>query len=396
MELNGKIKAVDLFCGCGGLSCGFAYGGFNVVAAYDNWDKAIKCYNHNIAGERAVNIDLKDIKATTESINLYNPRIIIGSPPCQEFSNAGRRKEGDRADLTYTFAEIIKKVSPEYFVMENVPSVRNSMIYAKAKSLYAQEGYGITEVVLDACNCEVPQHRKRFFCIGAKNQKNNFMLGAVFSELFIHTMSVRDYFKLNGYKLPGEAYYRHPTTYSRRAIFSVDEISPTIRGVSRPMPSTYKRHEKDAVNADKFKEVRALSVIERAHIQTFPINFNFDGLGIGRSDLDQMIGNAVPVRLAEYVARCLSQYIIGDCKTRENNFAKWLRIDKKQDDKQISATFINIKKAQDCFLCNTIDSVFMEKLQNELRFKSKSLDDQNDILKAVRLLVAYSSERMSY
>lgn len=99
-------------------------------------------------------------------------------------------------------------------------------------------------------------------------------------------------------------YYRHPRNYSRRAIYSIHEPSPTIRGVNRPIPQGYKGHPADAI-AD-LTQVRPLTTRERSLIQTFPPTFHLIGT---KSHLEQMIGNAVPVKLAEYVACAILDYL---------------------------------------------------------------------------------------
>lgn len=78
-------------------------------------------------------------------------------------------------------------------------------------------------------------------------------------------------------------------------------------GVNRPVPNTYKIHSGDAT--DDLSKVRPLTTLERARIQTFPRDYIFQG---NKTDLEQMIGNAVPVELASYVGRHLMGYINGD------------------------------------------------------------------------------------
>ena len=95
----------------------------------------------------------------------------------------------------------------------------------------------------------------------------------------------------------------HPRSYNRRAVFSIYEPSATIRGVNRPIPDNYKRHHAD--KADISEGVRSLTSKERSYIQTFPEKFEFVG---SKTNVEQAIGNAVPVKLAEYVARCLLEY----------------------------------------------------------------------------------------
>ena len=121
------------------------------------------------------------------------------------------------------------------------------------------------------------------------------------NNLTTEPMTVRDYL---GDSLDITHYYRHPRNYSRRAVFSVDEPSPTVRGVNRPIPKTYKMHPKDT--APISESVRPLTTLERSYLQTFPKGFHFTG---SKTDLEQMIGNAVPVKQAEYIARCINAYI---------------------------------------------------------------------------------------
>jgi len=121
------IKCVDLFSGCGGLSLGFEKAGIEILSAIDNWDKAVEIYNANFS-HKCYQQDIKDEKAVLEIINRYKPNMIIGGPPCQDFSSAGKRDESlGRADLTYTFANIICEYKPKWFVMENVDRIRSAI-----------------------------------------------------------------------------------------------------------------------------------------------------------------------------------------------------------------------------------------------------------------------------
>ena len=93
------INAVDLFAGCGGLSLGFQNAGINIMAAFEFWDKAADCYEKNF-DHPVMRIDLSDVENAVETILPYKPELIIGGPPCQDFSHAGKRIEAGRASLT--------------------------------------------------------------------------------------------------------------------------------------------------------------------------------------------------------------------------------------------------------------------------------------------------------
>ena len=122
-------------------------------------------------------------------------------------------------------------------------------------------------------------------------------------------MTVADYF---GSALNIKYYYRHPRSYVRRGIFSVDEPSPTIRGVNRPMPDGYKLHANDPVSSKD--GVRPLTTKERSMIQTFPKDFVFLG---SKTNQEQMIGNAVPVNLGTYIAEAIKSYIVDSERQKE-------------------------------------------------------------------------------
>ena len=295
------MKIVDLFCGCGGLSLGFQKAGFDIVAAYDNWNPALNVYKANF-DHLAENLDLSNPQYSADEISAHNPDMIIGGPPCQDFSSAGKRNEDNgRGDLTVNFAEIISIIKPEWFVMENVSRITKTQKLIEAKQIFKQCGYGLSQHILDASYCGVPQKRKRFFLIGKMNEKDDFLKSYFEKEIAIKPMTVRDYL---GDSLGVEFYYRHPRSYVRRGIFSIDEPSPTIRGVNRPMPDGYQIHANDPV---KTKDgIRPLTTIERSYIQTFPKDFMFFG---NKTEMEQMIGNAVPVNLAKFVASIICKYI---------------------------------------------------------------------------------------
>lgn len=295
------MNVVDLFCGCGGLSLGFETAGFNVVAGYDNWTAAINVYKLNFS--HTINqIDLSNVEESSKHIAVYKPDMIIGGPPCQDFSSAGLRNEDNgRGNLTVCYAGIVSKVRPTWFVMENVATITKTNKLAKAKTILKEAGYGLTETVLNAALCGVPQKRKRFFLIGKLGAKDNFLLPYIVQNLSFKEMTVKDYF---GDKIDFQYYYRHPRSYARRGVFSVDEPSPTIRGVNRPIPNGYPLHKNDPV--DSLEGIRPLTTKERSMIQTFPESYKFVG---SKSEIEQMIGNAVPVNLGKFVASSIKDYI---------------------------------------------------------------------------------------
>lgn len=304
MDNNKKYTVLDLFCGCGGLSLGFQNAGFNIVAAFDNWPEAIAIYKKNF-DHPIFNRNLNDTDDISD-IQKFSPDIIIGGPPCQDYSSAGHRDESlGRANLTISFAQIVTRIKPKYFLMENVPTIQKSEKLGIVIKMFQEAGYGLTQMVLDASKCGVPQKRKRFVVIGELNGQDGFLSDYLIKGQSSKSMTLRDYF---GDSLGFEYYFRVPRSYSRRGIFSIDEPSMTIRGVDRPVPKGYTGHPGDPVPLTD--DIRTLTYQERSWIQTFPKNFDWGTSS--KTNLNQAIGNAVPVKLAEYIANSLKAYISND------------------------------------------------------------------------------------
>lgn len=296
-------NVIDLFAGCGGLSLGFQNAGFQIVAAFDNWDEAINIYRQNF-NHPIIKRDLGNTEDLTELERLH-PDVIIGGPPCQDYSSAGHRDEDlGRAKLTIDFAETIVRIRPQYFLMENVPNIQKSEKLTQVLDMFHGAGYGISRMVMDASKCGVPQKRRRYIVVGGLGEEEGFLDKLLLAGQTKKSMTMRDYF---GDTLGFQYYFRVPRSYSRRGIFSIDEPSMTIRGVDRPIPPGYHGHPNDP--SPLTPDIRILTPQERSWVQTFPRDFVWGE--ISKTNLNQAIGNAVPVKLAEYIARCLITYING-------------------------------------------------------------------------------------
>lgn len=296
-------NVIDLFAGCGGLSLGFQNAGFQIMAAFDNWDEAINIYRQNF-NHPIIKRDLGNTEDLTELERLH-PDVIIGGPPCQDYSSAGHRDEDlGRAKLTIDFAETIVRIRPQYFLMENVPNIQKSEKLTQVLDMFHGAGYGISRMVMDASKCGVPQKRRRYIVVGGLGEEEGFLDKLLLAGQTKKSMTMRDYF---GDTLGFQYYFRVPRSYSRRGIFSIDEPSMTIRGVDRPIPPGYHGHPNDP--SPLTPDIRILTPQERSWVQTFPRDFVWGE--ISKTNLNQAIGNAVPVKLAEYIARCLITYING-------------------------------------------------------------------------------------
>ncbi|WP_187417110.1 DNA cytosine methyltransferase, partial [Streptococcus pyogenes] len=139
------MKAVELYAGAGGMSLGLRRAGFDVIRAYDHMQCAVDIYNRNI-GYHAVLADLGDIASIAPEISKLRPDLIVGGPPCQDFSSAGARVEGERANHTKIFAVYVCAAAPEWFLMENVRRAQNSAAWAEARQMLVNAGYGLTQL----------------------------------------------------------------------------------------------------------------------------------------------------------------------------------------------------------------------------------------------------------
>lgn len=300
--MNSPIRVVDLFCGGGGLSKGLSDAGYQIVSAFDNWDAAVEFHRKNMPSHPVAVLDLSDTQKTIQVLKSLPIDMIVGGPPCQDFSSAGKRDEtGDRANLTIAYASIICTMKPKMFIMENVDRAQKTKTFARAIDLFKSAGYGLSEAVLDASLCGVPQRRKRVIVFGVLNGPHNALIPYIQKNQASKPMTVRDYL---GSKIDVSYYYRHPRSYARRGVFSIDEPSPTIRGVNRPIPQGYPGHAGDAIAISKV--LRPLTAKERSLIQTFPAEWDISG---NKSVIEQIIGNAVPVKLAYFIGKCISDYL---------------------------------------------------------------------------------------
>lgn len=378
------MRTVDLFCGCGGLSLGFQNSGYEIVGAFDNWQPAIDCYTDNF-NHRAYKLDISKKNIALKAIKPLNPEIIIGGPPCQDFSSAGERQEGARANLTISFAKIVKSLKPKYFVMENVSRAKLSEAYTEARKLFKSAGYGLTEQVLDASKCGVPQKRKRFFCIGALNETDEFLDAYLAANQSVLPLTMRDYFTQNQYELPFDYYYRHPRSYSRRAIFSVDEPAATIRGVNRPKPPDYTQHPNDATIP---VGVNALTARQRALLQTFPATFHFcDNQAIA----EQLIGNAVPVNLAFHVARALKAFENKEENSKSIEFVEWLQKKHKYSTLATKDVLSRLSRCNKIVLIRDLSmQEYFHLLEGKEQFEKLSKSVRSQLKRAVSLYYEYN------
>jgi site-specific DNA-cytosine methylase len=199
-KMHPELKStIDLFSGSGGLTLGFQWAGFQTIAANDFFLDAANTYQRNFPDVKYVFGDITDEKIKTqfsEFIDNSTPiDIVMGGPPCQGFSTAGKRMIDDPRNALYKeFVGIVDVVKPKLFVMENVEgilSLNNGETFSEIKETFRNLGYDVVGKKLVATNFGVPQKRKRVFIIGSRIGKaSDLFPNSVVDEG--HFLNIRD------------------------------------------------------------------------------------------------------------------------------------------------------------------------------------------------------------
>jgi DNA (cytosine-5)-methyltransferase 1 len=162
-----KFKVVDLFSGAGGFTRGLIdTGRFEPVFANDFNRWAVDTYNYNF-GEHCVPGDINNL--LNSSIKFPSADVIVGGPPCQGFSLLNKKRKGDpRKQLWQAYMEVVRRVQPLAFVMENVPELLASEEYQEIRRMATKMGYLIDAAILNAADYGVPQRRRRAIIMATK------------------------------------------------------------------------------------------------------------------------------------------------------------------------------------------------------------------------------------
>lgn len=169
---NKKYNVLDLFCGCGGLSLGFEQAGYNVLLGIDMWEDALVTYRHNHKNGLTLRADLSRLSAEEVEKEIKSKKVdlIIGGPPCQGFSIAGKRIVDDERNSLYkSFVRMVGYFKPKAFLLENVPnilSMGNGAIKDAIVNDFSDLGYKVSYKVLLAADYGVPQNRRRAIFVG--------------------------------------------------------------------------------------------------------------------------------------------------------------------------------------------------------------------------------------
>ena len=345
--MRNKLRAIDCFCGAGGLSIGFEKAGFDVVYAFDIDKAAIETYKSNPEYHhgKAFVRDIYKVNKTSIEDDLGQPLgdidVMIGGPPCQGFSVQRRGEDNDpRNQLILEYCRLISEIKPRFFVLENVGglmSTRGKPYIKVLTDTLSAVGYRIQLKKLMASDYGVPQDRKRVIVVGEYSEDGTghfeypeplstpkVTVRQAISDLMdkdehdlpnhkadklsdINLMRIRAITEGQGQdSLPDELQldchkknngHRHLDTYGRMAW---DKPAPTITA------------RFDSFSRGRFGHPvldRTITLREGARLQTFPDDFEFRGTKV---EVARQIGNAVPPVLAEKVANKVKECLETD------------------------------------------------------------------------------------
>lgn len=346
------FKILDLFCGCGGMSVGFdSLPHFETKIGVDFNAHAIKTFAYNFSDSTAIHGDITDSDTKDKIITIArqeNINMIIGGPPCQGFSLKGKRGglQDPRNFLFLEYLDIVKKISPAVFVIENVKellSTTDGFFMQEIKNICDDIGYKLTYGVLDAVDFGVPQHRKRAIIIGCKTTEINLPIAknigvrtvkdAIYDLRFLNSGEGtfeqdyrfdRDSEYQSILRNGGKLFNHIATNHSEVALQKLRLIAPekgkeclpknmwgkqqfsTTWGRlewAKPSPTIDTRFDTPSNGKNSHPELhRSITVREAARIQSFKDSFVFLGT---KTEMCKQVGNAVPPLLAQAIGESI-------------------------------------------------------------------------------------------
>lgn len=359
MKNNKSFTFIDLFSGCGGLSCGLEMAGHRCLLGVDASKEAIKSFaaNHHEAAVYLGDIKQLKEKKLNELLRGQKVDMVVGGPPCQGFSTVGRGEvEDERNQLFREFVRIVKLTQPKVILFENVTGLvakKNQKIMQQIFQYFEKLGYNMDARVLSAEEFGVPEKRRRTIIMGVKDGECVFPVATHGTRATKKTMTVKD--ALKNLKSKDGKIYNHDVKMAEVSKASDRErlkYIPAGRGIR------YQEDEKEflpkklwfgvdwkTLRENRFRQTRLqrlplnepsptiltsrtsyyhpveprfLTPREAAACQSFPNDFIFHG---SQTAVFRQIGNAVPPLMARALGEVIKtiSFKKGKSKKKELN-----------------------------------------------------------------------------
>lgn len=350
-------QVIDMFCGCGGMSLGFAAvakatGAFRLIGGVDVNEVSLRTYGHNY-GVPARKVDVRELANSDESLNSFLeslpdydqelPTVLIGCAPCQGFT-AHRKKNWDQPDtrngLVEAFADVAVSMQPDCVIMENVPELLSGRYWKHFEYLRDQltgAGYTVKQAIHSAAEHGAPQDRFRALIIAMKVDFSMPEARLKPSEFRTVRNAISDLPPVRaGEQASGDPMQKSAT--HRQSTIDVIKAIPK-NGGSRPngigpkclqdfkgFADVYGRlaWDRPAITITHYarnpasgrfvhpEQNRGLTMREAARLQSFPDGFEFTG---GFDDVFRQIGEAVPPMLSLSVAASTLAALKGEMRS---------------------------------------------------------------------------------
>ncbi len=351
--MSSHYTAISLFTGAGGMDIGFEKAGVEIVLANEIKHEAAETYNANHKEGIMIIDDIYNLMGVFDKYK--GTDLVFGGPPCQGFSIAGKMDPNDnRSKLIFAFLDVVERVRPIAFVMENVKALATLKKWKPVRKVFLERvyslGYNCAPFVLNATEFGVSQKRERVFFIGIRDNKDVFFehsMRVYLDQQKNQAVTVRELLK----SLGPAGTKKNPNTCTAKITFATNPImrkSPyagmyfngqgrpiNVDGFANTLPASMGGNKTPFLDEEylygnapsdwvvdyhqgllsgtivpEFKEapkrLRRITIKEAARIQSFPEDYVFCG---NKGMVYTQIGNAVPCKMAEAVAKAVIQFL---------------------------------------------------------------------------------------
>ncbi len=343
-----KLTVLDLFCGAGGFSEGFRQMGFDVTHAVDNWNPALEAHKVNQPETQVFKADI----ASLDPKGFPRPDVLIGGPPCTEFSGSKKGGGGDFAKgmkLVLAYFRFVRTLKPRWWIMENVPRLLQTLPHRVRLQDMGIPEDGFFDIprreVFNSADFGAPQKRLRLLSgsyptpVQTHFEESTLTLDNLLYEPWVHMRKVVESFPNPIGRIPRGKLVKDPNYQISLAAEQLEDhfmkpedalmtktdaernrkqkVAHAYYGkmkfpddLDRPsrtvMATQFNGSRETMVIAVKYKgeiRYRKPTVRECASLQCYPITYKFPAKTV--TTKYKLVGNSVPVKLSAALAKAI-------------------------------------------------------------------------------------------